>query len=204
MKITPNFDENLLGIDELSPDVAHQHLEELTKKEKPIIHAQILEKLIEKLELVDFQTLVYPQVAKMRERLKEDIDPEEAKDIRKILAKLKVQYKHYVIITVEQILRATKQNDWGMCKHQEFIYVYNSNYWVNIDKELFQKFLGQAAQKMGVNKFDANYFKFKETLFKQFLSAAYLPKPDPPINKVMINLLNGTFDITPQKVELLD
>ncbi|MFP3637192.1 hypothetical protein, partial [Bacillus sp. SIMBA_033] len=42
----------------------------------------------------------------------------------------------------------------------------------------------------------------REQLFKQFLATAYLPTPESNKDKVLINLLNGTFEISPQGMKL--
>jgi putative DNA primase/helicase len=68
-----------------------------------------------------------------------------------------------------------------------------------VDKDELQKFLGEAAEKMGVNQFEARSYQFREQLLKQFLAIASLPKPEQRKDKVYINLKNGTFEISPEK-----
>lgn len=82
------------------------------------------------------------------------------------------------------------------------IYLYNSTFWAEVDKETFQKFLGEAAEKMGVAKYSARYYHFREQLFKQFLATAYLPTPESNKDTVLINLQNGTFEINPMGTKL--
>jgi putative DNA primase/helicase len=65
------------------------------------------------------------------------------------------------------------------------------------DEEL-KDFLGEAAQKMGIDKFDARFHMFRESLYKQFLAIANAPKPNRPCDTVVINLQNGTFEIKPE------
>jgi putative DNA primase/helicase len=55
---------------------------------------------------------------------------------------------------------------------------------------------------MGVAKFSARFYQFREQLFKQFLSTAYLPTPESNKDTVLINLQNGTFEISPQGTKL--
>lgn len=55
---------------------------------------------------------------------------------------------------------------------------------------------------MGVAKFSARYYQFREQLFKQFLGAAYLPTPEADKDTVLVNLQNGTFEVSPQATEL--
>jgi putative DNA primase/helicase len=52
---------------------------------------------------------------------------------------------------------------------------------------------------MGVEKFKCKIHTFKDELFKQFLADAYLPTPKTNKKNVLINLENGTFEITPTK-----
>jgi putative DNA primase/helicase len=84
----------------------------------------------------------------------------------------------------------------------EFIYLYNGAYWAYIEKEVFQKFLGEASEKMSVAKFTARFYEFREKLIKQFISTAYLPTPEPPKEAVYINLKNGTFEVTTRGTKL--
>jgi putative DNA primase/helicase len=55
---------------------------------------------------------------------------------------------------------------------------------------------------MGVDAITAEYHLFRDHLHKQFLAAASLPRPDPSNGVCLINLRNGTFEITPTKLEL--
>jgi putative DNA primase/helicase len=71
-----------------------------------------------------------------------------------------------------------------------------------VDKEEFQKFLGESAEKMGVARFSARFYLFREQLFKQFLSASYLPTPVQKNDGVLINLLNGTFEVNQDGISL--
>jgi len=104
--------------------------------------------------------------------------------------------KHFLIIAIEQILELAKVNNWGLCKKHDFIYLYNSAFWSLLSDDDLKDFLGKAAEKMGIDKFDCRHYQFKEQLYKQFLSASKLPEPERKENVVLINLLNTT---PPQK-----
>ena len=67
-----------------------------------------------------------------------------------------------------------------------------------LEAEELKTFLGDAAEKMGIHNVDAQHFNFKDQLYKQFMAAANLPKPEQPINVININLKNGTFEVTPE------
>ena len=112
--------------------------------------------------------------------------------------------KHYVIISNEAILEAALNCQASLCMQDGFVYVYNGAYWKQMSKEILTDFLGRAALKLGVTQFEAKYYKFRDDLYRQFLSSAYLPKPEKQGNEVLINLLNGTFVITPEVQRLRD
>ncbi|HNJ54936.1 MAG TPA: phage/plasmid primase, P4 family, partial [Chitinophagaceae bacterium] len=154
-------------------------------------------------EPLDFEALAFPQVEKLRGQL-EALSPEseQTKEILKQLDKLKVNTKHYLVLSIENVLLIAEKKRWGLCKNMEFIYLYNGAYWAYIEKEVFQKFLGEASEKMSVAKFTARFYEFREKLIKQFISTAYLPTPEPPKEAVYINLKNGTFEVTTRGTKL--
>jgi len=171
--LKPNFDK--LN----NPKEFRKHMEEIKKAEIEL-HDRILNKLLDQFEPIDFESIANPRG--------ED--------------KFKVSNKHYSVISIENVLRLAKKNKWGLCKNHDFIYLYNGSYWSDINKESFQKFLGKAAEKMGVPKFTAKYYKFRKELFEQFLATAYLePKTSDP-DCVLINLNNGTFEINSNGTQL--
>lgn len=214
MKLNPVFD------DLNNPATILNHIEELKSKSEATPHAEILNQLIEQFEPLDFEVLAFPQAEKLREQLEHldrkltnpdgslntdkalDREREQWKDLKKQLDKLKLNLKHYLVLSIENALQFAEKNRWGLCKNHDFIYLYNGTFWAEIDKETFQKFLGEAAEQMGVAKFSARFYQFREQLFKQFLATAYLPTPESNKDTVLINLQNGTFEISPQGTKL--
>ena len=185
MKPKQIFANNL----ESGNDVASQHV--------------ILTHLIEQLETLDFEALAFSVIEPLKKRLnKLNTESESAKEIKAQLEKIKVNTKHYLVLSIENLLNVAEMNNWGLCKNHDFIYLFNGAFWSEIDKENFQKFLGEAAEKMGVTKFLARFYRFREHLFKQFLATAYLPTPESNKDTVLINLKNGTFEISSQGVKL--
>ncbi len=192
------------------------HVQEI-KKIKGTPHAEILIQLLEQFDLLDFELLAFPQIEKLRKELKEcenkfwkkqgseqeqKANHDRLKTIQKQLDKLKLNLKHYLVLSIENVLHCAQKKRWGLCKNHDFIYLYNSTFWAEIDKEAFQKFLGEAAEKMGVAKFSAKFYQFREQLFKQFLATAYLPTPESDKDTVLINLQNGTFEVSPKGTQL--
>ena len=169
------FDKYGIGIEEIKAEA-----EQLLKKSEATPHAEILHQLREQFETLDFEMLANPHNAE----------------------NFKLNTKHFLVLSIENTLQIAEKNRWGLCKNHDFIYLYNGTFWAEIDKETFQKFLGEAAEKMGVLKFSARFYQFKEQLFKQFLATAYLPTPEINNNTVLINLLNGTFEVSPKGTNL--
>jgi putative DNA primase/helicase len=175
----------------------------------------ILQELSNSIGKIDFKILAFPDIDKVKQQIKE-LEPfvynedgsfnkenkaEFAKynKLNKRLQSYKLTKNHYLILCIEQLLKIAKTNNWGLCKKNGFIYLYNGSYWNEIDKESFQSFLGNVALKMGVDKFRGKIHTFKDELFKQFMADAYLPTPKTNKKNVLINLQNGTFEITPTK-----
>lgn len=173
IKINPQFE------DLQQPETLLKHVQEITET-KATPHDEILYKLSEHFEPLDFEAVANPHNTE----------------------NFKLSNKHYTVLSIENVLQIAENNRWGLCKNHDFIYLFNGTYWDQLNKETFQKFLGKAAEKMGVPTFSARYYKFRKELFEQFLGTAYL-EPKPPLaNRVLINLQNGTFEVSPKGTQL--
>ena len=147
-KINPVFD------DLNNPETIINHVEQLIKKTDATPHAEILQQLIEQIEPLDFELLAFPQVKVLRKKLEApNLSNDEKKEFGKQLDKIKLNEKHYLVLSIENALLFAEKNRWGLCKNHDFIYLYNGTFWADIDKETFQKFLGEASEKMGTAKF---------------------------------------------------
>ncbi|WP_179022012.1 DNA primase family protein [Winogradskyella forsetii] len=128
------------------------------------------------------------------------IEPVDFRDYCKLENdKDKLYGKHYRIAVVEILLKIVDENGFSLCRKNELIYLFNSEYWEVVNNEIFKDFLGNSALKMEVDKFDAKDYDFKEKLFKQFIAGAGLKEIKPSNGTTLINLRNGTFEITPKK-----
>lgn len=197
IKINPVF------TDLENPNTIIKHIQELADMEEPIPHGEIMKRLLEQFEPLDFQARAFPEIEKMREHLANiEQGSEQAKSVKKQMGQLKPIRTHYLVETIENIIKVAEHQRWGLCKNQSFIYLYNGAYWMLIDKEAFQKFLGDAALRMGVPKYSAKLYDFMDKLLRQFIVTGYLQTPEPPKDAVYINLKNGTFQITPEGMKL--
>jgi len=118
------------------------------------------------------------------------------------LAESDLTKRHYLVITIEQLLKIANANNWNLARQNDFVYLYNGKYWEVIDRDRLKHFLTQVALKMGMNEYFAKEYKFQDELYKQFLATAFLPAPEMNKNKVFINLQNGTFGISQKEQKL--
>ncbi|MEX2336349.1 MAG: phage/plasmid primase, P4 family [Fulvivirga sp.] len=182
---------------EINKEGFNDHLENL-KKPNTSDHDQILSQLLKDVKAVNYEGKGKESMEKKLNDPSLDCDHREA--IEEEIEKFKLNEKHFLIISIEEVINLTKYKKWGICKNQDFIYLYNGAYWKSIDKEEFQKFLGEASEKMGVGKYTAKYFQFREKLFRQFIASEYFPTPPRAKDRVFINLLNGTFEVTEKPI----
>ena len=133
-----------------------EHLEKTTD--------DILQELSNSISKIDFEILAFPDietVKKQIEDLKEFVYNEDGtynkdnkaefdkyKKLNKRLTGYKLSKNHYLVLCIEQLLKIAKANNWGLCKKNGFIYLYNGCYWSEINKESFQSFLGNVSSKM--------------------------------------------------------
>ena len=184
---------------EITPDDILQELSNsIGQIDFKILAFSDIEDVIQKIETL--KPYVFNEDGSFNKTNKTEFD--EYKKLNKRLNSFKLSKNHYLILCIEQLLKIAKANNWGLCKKNGFIYLYNGSYWNEINKESFQSFLGNVALKMGVQKFTCKIHTFKDELFKQFLADAYLPTPKTNKKSVLINLQNGTFEIKPNKREL--
>ena len=110
---------------------------------------------------------------------------------------------HYRLYAVKELLKVSIEHTWGLCQKNSMFYVYNGSYWIMLEPGDMKLFLGLVAVKMGIPILLSEGYKFRETLLKQFESAAHMKSIEQDDNKVLINLLNGTFEFTPEGFRLV-
>jgi len=113
----------------------------------------------------------------------------------------KLHINQMVVIVIDKLIEAALNNKLGLCKYQDFIYIYNGKYWESLlyngdlKYTVFKRKLGEIAENMGIDPYKARHHFFQENLFKQFESAAQMEKRKTN-NGILINLRNGTLEIS--------
>lgn len=148
---------------------------------------EILQSLVDCIEPVDFEALKYPALS--YEQLK---------------GEKRANVNDKKVIIVDEILKAAKANDWGLCSSGTNYFVYNGNYWEKLNPDEIKRFLSDCAERFGIIHTQAKEERFADSLLKQFQFAANLTQPDCDREKVLINLKNGTFEISTDRQFLRD
>src|SRR5262249_8390325 len=107
-----------------------------------------------------------------------------------------IKQKHYIVLCIKQLLKTVQDHKFALARKNDFIFAYNGEYWREIEKDALQDFLGDAAERLSVASIEAQHYEFKAKLYKQFLAAARFDQIEPEDGKVLINLKNGTFEIS--------
>lgn len=202
-------------------DFAHSlnaYTEALARLFEAVPHSDILPKLLSQIKRVDFVAKTFPDAVKNLQELKclqsesatvspdgvikpnPNFTPEKAarlEQLLKIVEGYKVKERHKIVIAVDEVLETAISNDWGLCRNADFVYLYNGAFWSQLDGNDIEAFLGKSFEKMGANPLDAKDFEIRAKLRKQFLAVAHLTTPERPKNTILINLGNGTFEISP-------
>jgi len=141
-------------------------------KPKILAHSEILGAILDALEPVDFWAVA-------------GLKPGDA-----------IPQKHLLVMCVNELLAKVKEQHFDLARKDDFIFAYNGAFWKELDREVLKNFLGKAAAQMSVLSLEAQHYKFKNELYHQFLSSAYFKPVEPRQDSVLINLENGTFEIT--------
>ncbi|MDR6194935.1 phage/plasmid primase, P4 family [Siphonobacter sp. SORGH_AS_0500] len=198
----------------ISPQSLTQHIQQQLAVAKPVPHSEIQAQVISHLKPINFEAEAFPELEKLKNQFDDlesqlmnpdgsintdkGLDPirDQWRKLGKKIDKLKVTKQHLIILTIELLVKIVKDKSLGICKHLSFVYLYNGAYWKVTDKEAFQQFLSAVAEKMGISRYVARYYKFTDELMSQFNKTTYLPAPEPIKGTERINLQNGTFEIT--------
>jgi len=162
---------------------------------KTIDKTEALKLLLKQAEPVDFLTLKYPEVEKLRKRLENCDDENEAKKIQRQIDGLVLKRDDYVFDVIKEIQRLANDNSLGLCLNNQLVYLYNGAFWDLLDKSQFYKFLCDIAEKMGLPERIAHFHRFQKELISQFETVASIPTPEINSDIVLINLRNGTYEI---------
>jgi putative DNA primase/helicase len=154
------------------------------------------------LELSSISSFSPQKAHEQLNRILEKISPVDFKKQANINDNTAVTISQYRVITIKELLDIVRKQDYGLSRMDEMTYVYNGAYWAMLRNKEIESFLGAVAMKMGVPTLIAEDYMFRDALFKQFDSAAQISEAKQDSQKILINLMNGTFEVDPEGYRL--
>jgi putative DNA primase/helicase len=161
-----------IKIDTEAIEAEFETLPKTNGKVKVLAHSEILTAILETLEEIDFKAVA-------------GLDDEE-----------KLPQKHLLVLCVNELLAKVKEQNLALARKDDFIFAFNGAYWKELPEEIIKDFLGKAAKRLSVHALEAQYYEFKDKLYKQFLSSAYFEPIKQRSDIVLVNGRNGTFEIS--------
>lgn len=160
--------------------------------------------ILDRIKPLDFQleACITPEKKRQLIQLRKEIEKcmnEKVLDDKKLsrlqskLSKFPFKEKNIPIIIIENLMVKSELIKRCLGIINDFYYIFNGEYWENIDYDLIRNFITATATKSGISHFDAVECKYQANLMDQFNLTAVMPKPKVSPNSVMINLKNGTF-----------
>lgn len=109
---------------------------------------------------------------------------------------------HHLLLAIANVLAIAQGADRPLAKVNGTYWIFNGRHWQPLSMGLLRQFLGDAAERMGVDHFNAKFYGFKDKLQRQFDDDAAMEPPPRKMGVVKINLANGTFIVKPNRQEL--
>lgn len=106
-----------------------------------------------------------------------------------------------VVIIIDEIIKIIDGNGLGILRHKYQIYIYNGMLWKQAEEEKLVKFVGEMAERMGINHIQARHFEYRNKLLQQLLAVVPGSKCFPK-ESTLINLANGTLEIDEENIKL--
>lgn len=97
---------------------------------------------------------------------------------------------------VEVINGCIDSNNYKFCLKDGIIYCYNGMYWVKVQEDEMKLFIHSAVNVLGGSNAGRRHYKWKEDVYRQFISEALFVNKEKTEGQTLINLRNGTFEIT--------
>ena len=173
----------------------------------------ILKQIVKNTKPIDFKALVHPKIDEWKKEIKEletvvinadgsfntgaKEEMQKYTELQKRIQGAKLTKLDYKIHTIERLQAMAQNSDWALSKLEGEVYLYNSEFWTKVGKEEFYHRIGEFAVALGVPVSWAKDARFRDDLLAQFMSSFYLETSGVDPDSVLINLQNGTLELTP-------
>ena len=150
--------------------------------------AKLLNHMLEVVEEVDFIKIFTEKLDDPLLKYQSEFGTIDIQKIPKVL---------YAVAIMEELKSIGKQYGWDFAQQDEMYYVFNGKYWVKAENNDIKDFLSKATIRLGYySPAEAKSSPFNEQIFKQFQRSSYFAAINTDTEKVLINLENGTYEIT--------
>ena len=157
---------------------------------------ELIAKMLSSLSKVDLIETLTEKIGDNLSKYQKKVLDENGVEIN-IVDQLKVPRALYIVAVIEELKIAGEKFGWSMAQQDSMLYLFNGVYWVRMEDSEIKNFIAKAAIIMGYHSpADAMTHGFENVAFKQFMTSSYLPTPEIDKSKVLINLLNGTYEVT--------
>lgn len=171
-----------------------------TMMQLAIIQENVLNVLLEHAQVIDFTFEANRSlVLSLREELENAKDLKKKEDVEKQIQKLTPKNPQKYVIIMRKLLELAQEKNLGIGMSNDRFFYFNRIYWMQKNHGFLNSFLGEFAQKCGLE--EAQQSKVKADLFKQFQSDAEIPDFNKKSDEVRIPLKNGTLIFKNGKVE---
>lgn len=165
-----------------------------------------LDQIVELVDELDFELIYYeghPAVLKrilnLRSCLLSEGLENQHGNIQEDLKKFVVDNESKVIIIVLKLLELLESQNYriGLFEDGNYrIYTPKTEYWVRLNKSLISHFLCDVAERSGLNRAISLKKHIRESLTDHFNEHAFTPMPTKSVDKVLVCLENGTYEIS--------
>lgn len=193
--INENFDFNDVSLNSIdNKDVSETNEVFQTMMQLAIKQQNVLNILLEEAEVIDFDFEANgDSILILREELENTNDPTTKERIKKQIQKKSPKSQAKYVIIIRKLLELAEKKGLGIGTYNYCFYFFNLKYWQQKDQGFLHSFLGEFAQKCGLEELEAQQAKVKADLVKQFQSDAEIPEFNKKTDEVRIPLKNGTL-----------
>ena len=103
---------------------------------------------------------------------------------------------------VEVINDCINRNNYKFCLKDGIIYCFNGTYWIKVSEDEMKLFVNAAVNALGGNNTGRKHHRWKDDAYRQFMSEALFVSKEKAEGQTLINLHNGTFEITAERQSL--
>lgn len=196
-------DMPLISINKEEKPISNTSLVFQTLMQVAITQEEVLNTLLEEAQVVDFAFEDNgDEVLLLREELNNVKDLKKKDDIEKQIQRLTPKNPQKYVIIIRKLLELSHDKNLGIGISNDQFFYFNEIYWMQKNHIFLNSFLGEFAQKCGLE--EAQQSKVKADLLKQFQSDAEIPDFNKKSDEIKIPLKNGTVIFEKGEVKVTD